>query len=84
VALNIKDPDTDRLAREVAGLAGQTITEAVREALIERLDRLQSQARASLHEADMAALIQRGRARQILDTRDEDQILGYNRDGIPG
>ncbi|MCA1672325.1 MAG: type II toxin-antitoxin system VapB family antitoxin, partial [Actinobacteria bacterium] len=40
MALNIKDPETERLATEVAALAGETKTAAVRVALRERLERL--------------------------------------------
>lgn len=40
VALNIKDQEAERLASEVAALAGETKTGAVREALRERRDRL--------------------------------------------
>lgn len=38
--LNIKDEETDRLAREVAALTGETLTMAVRIALQERKERL--------------------------------------------
>ena len=41
MALNIKDPETERLAAEVAALAGESKTRAVRIALAERRDRLQ-------------------------------------------
>jgi Rv0623-like transcription factor len=41
VALGIKDPETERLAAEVAELSGETKTAAVRGALRERLERLQ-------------------------------------------
>jgi antitoxin VapB len=40
MALNIKDPETVRLAAEVAALAGETKTGAVRQALKERKERL--------------------------------------------
>ena len=46
MALNIKDPDTDRLARELAALTGESITTAARRALEERLERVQSRAHA--------------------------------------
>jgi len=41
MALNIKDPETERLAAEVAALAGESKTRAVRVALRERRQRLQ-------------------------------------------
>jgi antitoxin VapB len=40
VALNIKDPQTEKLAAEVAALTGESKTRAVRVALQERRDRL--------------------------------------------
>jgi antitoxin VapB len=42
MALNIKDPETVRLAAEVAALTGETKTRAVRTALQERRARLQA------------------------------------------
>jgi antitoxin VapB len=41
MALNIKDPETERLAAEVAEISGDTKTGAVREALRERKQRLE-------------------------------------------
>jgi antitoxin VapB len=40
VALNIKDPETERLAAEVAAIAGESKTRAVKVALLERRARL--------------------------------------------
>lgn len=84
MALNIKDPETDRLARELAELTGQPITTALREAIVERLAvvRARSAVRTPLEE--LAAIIARGRARRRVDVRDESEILGYGEDGLPG
>jgi antitoxin VapB len=40
MGLNIKNEETHRLARELAKLTGESMTEAVTEAVRERLDRL--------------------------------------------
>lgn len=45
MALNIKDPEAERLAAEVADLADESKTRAVRVALQERRDRLIAQRR---------------------------------------
>lgn len=82
MALNIKDPETDRLARELAALTGQSITGALREAIEERIAATKNR-RSALGDADLAAIITRGRARAIADTRSEDEILGYDQNGIP-
>ena len=39
MSLSLKDPETDRLARALAALTGETLTEAIRRALAERLER---------------------------------------------
>ena len=39
MALSLKDPETDRLARALAALTGETLTEAIRRALAERRER---------------------------------------------
>lgn len=39
MSLNVKHPDAHRLARELAAVTGETLTEAVTEALRERLAR---------------------------------------------
>jgi antitoxin VapB len=40
MALNIKDPETERLAAEVAAMTGESKTRAIRKALEERKERL--------------------------------------------
>ena len=82
MALNIKDPETDRLARELAELSGLPITAAVREAIEERLAILRSRSRANPPGLD--EIIARGRARATVDERPEDEILGYDDPGLPG
>ena len=40
MAMNIKNPETDRLAKELAELTGESMTAAVTEAVRERLERV--------------------------------------------
>ncbi|HLS13492.1 MAG TPA: type II toxin-antitoxin system VapB family antitoxin [Beutenbergiaceae bacterium] len=80
MALNIKDAETDRLARELSATTGESITLATRQAIQERLDRLR---RAPAKGQDLTEIISRGRARQTLDERRDDDILGYGSDGLP-
>ena len=82
MSLNIKDANTDKLAREVAELAGETITEAIRRALEERRDKLRhSRKRRSLAE-ELEQIGARCAALPDLDKRSADEILGYNKKGI--
>lgn len=82
MAINIKDAETDRLARELAELTGQPITVAVRQAIEDRLALLRRQHAAGPPD-DLGEIISRGRQRKLLDGRDEEAILGYGPDGLP-
>ena len=80
MALNIKDPETDRVARELAASTGETITMALRRAIEERLDRVRLERQHKV--PDLQGIIERGRAR-LTATNSEDEILGYGPDGLP-
>ncbi len=77
MALSIKDEQADRVARELAQVTGETITEAVAVALRERLERVRARrgSRRLADELDEIAL--RCAALPVLDARSEDDILGY-------
>jgi antitoxin VapB len=84
VALNIKDAEADRLARQLAAETGETITVAACRAFQERLDRVRRRRGAASAVEELDAVIARGRARATLDGRDVDEILGYGAQGLPG
>ena len=48
MSLNIKNPRTHELARELATLTGESVTEAVTVALVQRLERVRQASRGSL------------------------------------
>jgi antitoxin VapB len=50
MSLNIKNDEADRLAHELAGLTGESLTTAVTVAVRERLDRLQQSKKGNLSE----------------------------------
>ena len=84
MALSLKDPETDRLAREVAGLTGESLTEAVRKALAERLEREQRKRgnrKGLVEEINEIAL--HCAALPDHDTRSPDEIIGYDDHGVP-
>ncbi len=83
MALNIKDPATDALARELSRETGESITVALRIALAERLARVRRQASMGRRASDLQRYIERGRQRAVLDDRSVDEILGYDDDGLP-
>ncbi len=84
MALSLKDPETDSLARQVASLTGETLTEAVRTSLAERLRREQLK-RGEGPELVKALLeiASRSAALPILDDRTDDELLGYDEHGLP-
>lgn len=84
MALNIKDPDTDRLVRELARLTGESITQATRRAVQERLQRERARAGAGEVSHELQDIIRRGRIRPILDDRPLNELLGYDAAGLPG
>jgi antitoxin VapB len=83
MALNIKDPETDRLARALADVTGETLTDAVATALRERLDRVQGTHGAPSTAQEIERIARRCAALPVLDSRSADEILGYDRDGVP-
>jgi antitoxin VapB len=83
MALSIKDPETERLARTLAERTGETITIATRRALEERLRRVGSEARKAALLEDLEAIQRRWNALPVLDNRTPDEIVGYDENGIP-
>jgi len=83
MAISLEDPETDRLAREVAQLTGETVDEAVHKALAERLHR------ERVRRGKPSDLVQRLNeiARHCAslpdyDTRSPDEIIGYDEHGL--
>ena len=83
MALSIKDPETERLARELPQLTGENITTAAKRAIEERLRRLGGQSRRATLLEDMAELRRRWSDMRIADDRSADEILGYDEHGLP-
>lgn len=82
--LNIKDPEAHTLAAELARRTGQSLTQVVKEALRERLDRekigLSDQKRLVQR---VLRLARRASSRPVLDARSPKEILGYDDFGTP-
>lgn len=89
MALNIKNPQVERLAADVAALTGESKTEAIRKALEERKSRLSlvnSESRRDhlwrfLEEEIWADLPADVRGKEITQA-EQDDILGYGPDGV--
>ncbi|HUP42251.1 MAG TPA: type II toxin-antitoxin system VapB family antitoxin [Thermoanaerobaculia bacterium] len=81
--LSIKDDEADRLARRLAAATGESLTTAVREALRERLRRVEGRVAAPRLRDELRAIRQRCSRLPVLDPRSPDQILGYDDRGLP-
>jgi antitoxin VapB len=83
MALSIKDPETERLARTLAQLTGENITTATKRAIEERLRRLGGHSRKANLLEDLAEIRRRWSALPVLDDRTPEDILGYDENGLP-
>ena len=83
MALSIKHPEADRLARELAARTGETVTEAVIQALRERLMREQGRVRGVALSEELLAIGARCASLPVLDARPAEAILGYDERGVP-
>lgn len=83
MALSIKHPEADRLARELAAQTGETLTEAIVVALRERLTRERGRAQTTALRDELAAIRARCAALPRADQRTADQIIGYDEHGLP-
>ena len=81
--LNIRNKRTEELAATLAKLTGETKTEAVTQALSERLERLRKSLakRRLADQLDEIAL--HCSALPVLDNRSTDEIMGYDEHGLP-
>ncbi len=90
MGLNIKNPEVERLAAEVATLALETKTEAIRRALLERRARLRARAGRPAGRQNLRAFLERnvwpmipaGELGHAPSRQEEDQILGYGPEGV--
>ena len=83
MSLNIKHPEADRLAHELAKQTGETIADAVVNAIRERLTRLQRSEFPPHLKDELLKIGRRCAALPDLDSRSPEEILGYDKHGLP-
>jgi len=81
--LSIRNPRAEQLAREVAAESGENLTQVIIHALEDRLQRIKGRRAATDLVDEIMAISQRCQALPDLDTRPADEILGYDKDGVP-
>ena len=79
MVLSIKSAAADQLARELAELTGESITEAVVESLRARLDAERRRRR----DRSLDDIIERFRQLPRLDEREPEDVIGYDEHGLP-
>ena len=79
MVLSIKSERADQLARDLAALTGESITDAVVASLEARLE-VERRRRSGRGLGD---IIQRFCALHVGDEREPDEIIGYDEDGLP-
>ena len=83
MALNIRNPEAEKLAAELARATGESKTEAVTKALRDRLVRVRRErAKRSLTD-ELEAIAEHCAALPVLDGRRAEEILGYDGAGLP-
>jgi antitoxin VapB len=90
MALNIKNPEVESLAAELAQVTGESKTEAIRQALLERKARLQYRVSDSARGARIRRFLEREVWSRVPkdqmgaapDKREREEILGYGPEGV--
>ena len=84
MALSIKHPKAERLARALAARTGESITEAITKSLEERLLREEGKREVGHLGDELLEIGKRCAALPDLDSRPADEIIGYDEAGLPG
>ena len=84
MALNIRNSEAEQLAAELARQTGETKTEAVAQALRERLARVRRDQQGQSLAGELEAIAEYCASLPVLDARGADEILGYDERGLPG
>jgi antitoxin VapB len=81
----IKDDEADRLIRELAGRTGETITDAVKQAVRERLQRVPfNESEIAARKRKLAELFAYfDSLPRINEHLSDDEIIGYDEHGLP-
>ncbi len=83
MALSIKNNEVERLTRTMAEQTGESLTQVILTALRDRWERLSGRREVP----DLRQEVQRIQARMAglprLDHRTDEEILGYDSDGVP-
>ncbi|HLV96328.1 MAG TPA: type II toxin-antitoxin system VapB family antitoxin [Candidatus Acidoferrales bacterium] len=83
MALNIRNPEAEQLAAELAKRTGESKTEAVIKALRDRLARVRRERGKRRLADELEEIAKRYESLPVLDPRSPDEIIGYDENGLP-
>ena len=83
MAIHIKDAETERLARELAARSGESITQSTKIAIAERLERIRRNRSSEAQRTEILRIVQRIAALPELDSRSDNEIIGFDEAGLP-
>jgi antitoxin VapB len=83
MALNIRNPEAEELAAELAKRTGESKTEAVIKALRDRLSRVRRESGKRRLADELEEIARHYQSLPILDDRSPDEIIGYDENGLP-
>lgn len=83
MALSIKNPETDRLAHELARATGESVTTAVTNAIKLRLEMVNPRSDGARLIEDVRQIQQLVASLPDRDHRSPDEIIGYDDFGLP-
>jgi len=83
MALNIRNKATEELASTLASLTGETKTQAVTQALRDRLSRLRRRRTGRNLCDELDEIARHCASLPVVDPREPDEIIGYDAHGLP-
>ncbi len=81
MALSIRNPRAEHLARAIAKTTGESMTNAIIDALEDKLLRLETRPPRDAELVRIMSISRRCAALPTIDSRPEDEILGYTTAG---
>jgi antitoxin VapB len=81
MALSIRNPMVEEIAKEVAKESGETITQATLTALEERLTRLRGRKKTKNLREEILKISNRCSSLAVIDHRTPEKIIGYDKNG---
>ena len=83
MAMSIKSPEAEALARKVSAMTGENLTAAIVTALRERLQHLENSSQRDSLADQLNDIARRSAELPVLDHRTAEEILGYDDQGVP-